>query len=120
MQYNNSNQTLDAILSRYFPQYAPVASQHSGLSGGSSLISDGQQMLVLRQQHQAASSPLLRHYRLLRRMPATLAPQPRFFTPGWMAVDYLPGEIASTLPPADAYMAPSTRCSSTALRLPSA
>lgn len=62
-------------------------------------------MLVLRKQHQATSSPILRQYRLLRRLPARLAPQPRFYTGGWMAVDYLPGEIKTALPQADALAA---------------
>ncbi len=88
-------------MSRYFPTWTPVASQHSGLSGGSSLISDGQQTLVLRQRHQAAASPFLRQYRLLRRLPAALAPRPRLFTGEWMAIEYLPGEVCSALPPLD-------------------
>lgn len=102
MPFNSSNLTRDAILSRYFPHYAPVASQHVGLSGGSCLISDGQQTLVLRHQHQAAPASFLRQYRLLRHLPATIAPQPLFFAAGWMAIDYIPGTINTALPQADA------------------
>ncbi|WP_342321068.1 thiamine kinase [Kosakonia sp. BYX6] len=101
MRFSNNKQTRDDILSRYFPHYTPAASQNVGLSGGSCLISDGQHTLVLRERHQATSSPFLRQYRLLRHLPATLAPQPRFYTRGWMAIDYLPGETKTALPQAD-------------------
>lgn len=97
----NSKQTRDAILSRYFPTFAPVASQNTGLSGGSSLISDGQQTLVLRQRHQAAPSSFRRQYRVLRHLPATLAPQPHLCTRDWLAVEFLPGTTQPTLPSAD-------------------
>jgi len=101
----SNKQTRDEVLSRYFPAFAPVASQNTGLSGGSSLISDGRQTLVLRQRHQGASSSFLRQYRLLRHLPATLAPQPRLCTGEWMAVDYVPGETHSALPASDALAA---------------
>lgn len=98
MQFSNSNLKRDALLSRYFPHYAPVEGQDTGLSGGSCLISDGHQRLVLRQQHQATSSPFLRQYRALKRLPRTIAPQPHFFCKGWMAIDYIPGEMQNRLP----------------------
>ncbi|WP_039058101.1 thiamine kinase [Enterobacter sp. Bisph1] len=101
MQFSNSKQTRDELLSRYFPTWAPVASQSNGLSGGSCLISDGQQTRVLRKRHHAASSPFLRQYRLLRRLPATLAPRPCLYTGEWMVLEYLPGEVRSALPQAD-------------------
>lgn len=101
MRFSNSKQTRDEVLSRYFPTYTPVASQNNGLSGGSCLIYDGQHTLVLRQRHQATSSPFLRQYRLLRRLPATIAPRPQCYTGDWMAVDFLPGEIQTALPPLD-------------------
>lgn len=98
MQFSNSNLTRDALLSRYFPHYAPVEGQDTGLSGGSCLISDGHQRLMLRQQHQATSSPFLRQYRALKHLPRTIAPQPHFFCKGWMAIDYIPGELQNRLP----------------------
>lgn len=98
MRFSNNKQTRDEVLSRYFPTYTPVASQNTGLSGGSCLISDGRHTLVLRKRHQATSSPFLRQYRLLRRLPASIAPRPRLFTGEWMAVDYLPGEVCAWLP----------------------
>ncbi|KIS44992.1 thiamine kinase [Kosakonia radicincitans] len=105
MRFSNNKQTRDRVLSRYFPTYTPVASQNSGLSGGSCLIHDGQHTLVLRQRHQAASSPFLRQYRLLRRLPATLAPRPQRYTGDWMAVEFIPGEIKTALPQPDALAA---------------
>lgn len=98
MRFSNNNLTRDALLSRYFPHYAPVEGQDTGLSGGSCLISNGHHRLVLRQQHQATSSPFLRQYRALKRLPRHIAPQPHFFAKGWMAIDYIPGDVQSSLP----------------------
>ncbi|SFF15541.1 thiamine kinase [Phytobacter palmae] len=98
MRFSNNNLTRDALLSRYFPHYAPVDGQVTGLSGGSCLISNGHHCLILRQQHQAASSPFLRQYRALKRLPRRIAPQPRFFGKGWMVIDYIPGVLQSSLP----------------------
>lgn len=98
----NNKQTRDDVLSRYFPGFAPAASQNTGLSGGSCLISDGRQTLVLRHRHQGSSSSFLRQYRLLRHLPATIAPQPRLFTKEWMAIDYVPGETRGALLASDA------------------
>lgn len=103
----NSKFSRDEILSRFFPQYVPAASLTSvGLSGGSLIIEKGTQRLVLRHQHAATeSAPFLRQYHVLRRLPSSLAPAPVFYCDGWMAVDYLPGEVKSDLPPADALAA---------------
>ncbi|VYU62483.1 Thiamine kinase [Metakosakonia massiliensis] len=73
----------------------------AGLSGGSCLISDGRHRLVLRQAHSTASSPFLRQYRALKRLPPSLAPQPKWLIDGWMAIEYIQGEIPQVLPPAD-------------------
>lgn len=92
-----------ALLSRYFPHYhvtAPPAS--AGLSGGSCIIARGGYRLVLRQHHDAAApeSHFRRQYRALRSLPASLAPRALGYYPGWMAVEYLPGEIPDALPAA--------------------
>jgi thiamine kinase len=97
----NYNCTREEILTRYFPQYRLVAPQaHSGLGGASCLLEQGEHRLVLRQNHDrsAAASHFRRQYRALSRLPADIVPKPRFFMQGWMAVEYLPGEIASELP----------------------
>lgn len=98
MLFSNNKLTRDTLLSRYFPHYSPVDNQATGLSGGSCLISDGHQYLLLRQQHQATSSPFLRQYRALKRLPQTIAPQPHFFHKGWMVIDYIPGDTQNRLP----------------------
>ncbi|WP_312949100.1 thiamine kinase [Superficieibacter sp.] len=101
MPFSNSKLTRDQLLARFFPGFRPAAPQaHCGLSGGSGIIEKGQQRYVLRQHHDphAPEFHFLRQYHLLRRLPATLAPAPIFYTPGWMVVDYLPGEVKTTLP----------------------
>lgn len=94
----NNKQRRDEVLSRYFPTFSPVASQNTGLSGGSCLISDGRQTLVLRQRHPGISSSFLRQYRVLQHLPATIAPKPRLWAGEWMAVEYVPGKTHSQLP----------------------
>ncbi|AMO49022.1 thiamine kinase [Kosakonia oryzendophytica] len=101
MRFSNNKPTRDDILSRYFPQYAPVASQNTGLSGGSCLISDGLHTRVLRQRHQSASSPFRRQYRVFKHLPPTIAPRAHLCTGEWMAIDYLPGETKTVLPPSN-------------------
>lgn len=98
MQFNSNKLTRDEILSRYFPHYAPAAAQLTGLSGGSCLISDGRHSLVLRQRHQATSSPFLRQYRALKRVPDDLGPRPSHWLGDWMAVEFITGEVKETLP----------------------
>lgn len=100
---NNNPLTRDEVLSRYFPQYHPVAAGQSGLSGGSCIIEIPDHRLVLRRHHDpsAPESHFLRHYRALKRLPESLTPQPRFYTRGWMAVDYFHGRVESGLPEAD-------------------
>ncbi|MCP2122614.1 UNVERIFIED_ORG: thiamine kinase [Pantoea agglomerans] len=101
MPLRNNSCTRDEILTRYFPQYRLIAPQaHSGLGGASCIIEQGEHRLVLRQHHDlsAPASHFRRQFRTLRRLPADLVPKPCFFTQGWMAVEYLAGEIKSTLP----------------------
>lgn len=97
----NNKLSRDALLSREFPHYRIVASpETSGLSGSSCILQNAERRLVLRQHHapDAPESEFLRQYHALRQLPATLAPKPVFYTPGWMAVDFLAGEIKSVLP----------------------
>lgn len=66
MPFSNNNPiTRDELLSRYFPQYHPVATFNSGLSGGSFLIEHQDQRFVVRQTHDpdAPQSVFLRQYR---------------------------------------------------------
>lgn len=101
MRLRNNKLSRDALLSREFPHYQVVASPEStGLSGSSCILQQGERRLVLRQHHtaNAPESDFLRQYHALRQLPASLAPQPVFYTPGWMAVDFLAGEIKSVLP----------------------
>jgi len=97
----NNNCTREDVLTRYFPQYRLIAPQaHSGLGGASCIIEQDSHRLVLRQHHDASApaSHFRRQYRALRRLPVDLVPQPCFFMQGWMAVEYLAGEIKSELP----------------------
>ncbi|MEH0885691.1 thiamine kinase [Enterobacter sp. UNJFSC 003] len=101
MPLRNNSCTREEILTRYFPQYRLIAPQaHSGLGGASCIIAQGDRRLVLRQNHDrfAPASHFRRQFRALRRLPADLVPKPRFFMQGWMAVDYLPGDVKSELP----------------------
>lgn len=97
----NNKVMRDTVVSRYFPHYRIVTSpETSGLSGSSCILQDGERRLVLRQHHtaDAPESDFLRQYHALRHLPSTLAPRPVFYTPGWMAVEFLAGEIKSVLP----------------------
>jgi Predicted choline kinase involved in LPS biosynthesis len=99
--FHKNKLTRDSLLSRYFPDYHPVASaESSGLSGSSWVIECGDQRRVLRQHHtaQAAEFYFLRQYHALRRLPVSLAPKPVFYTPGWMVVEFIAGEVKSVLP----------------------
>ncbi|EGT3573549.1 thiamine kinase [Citrobacter amalonaticus] len=100
---SNSIPGRDAVLSRYFPHYRPVAEGQSGLSGASVIIEGPAQRLVLRHHHDpdAPQAHFLRQYHALSQLPEDLAPKPRFYVPGWMAVEYIPGEIKTGLPDAD-------------------
>lgn len=101
MRLRNNKLARDALLSREFPHYHIVASpETAGLSGSSCILQNGERRLVLRQHHDpdAPESDFLRQYHALRRLPPTLAPKPVFYTPGWMAVEFLAGEIKSVLP----------------------
>lgn len=101
MPLRNNNGTRDDVLSRYFPQYRLLAPQaHSGLGGASCIIEQGEHRLVLRQNHDrsAPSSHFRRQFRALTRLPHDIVPKPRCFIQGWMAVEYLAGEIKTGLP----------------------
>lgn len=101
MRLRNNKLTRDALLSREFPHYHLVDSpETSGLSGSSCIVQNGDRRLVLRQHHSpdAPESDFLRQYHALRQLPSTLAPKPVFYTPGWMVVEYLAGEIKNGLP----------------------
>ncbi|NMJ17260.1 thiamine kinase, partial [Salmonella enterica subsp. enterica serovar Anatum] len=104
MRSNNNNPlTRDEMLSRYFPQYRPAVAASQGLSGGSCIIAHDTHRVVLRRHHDPDAPPahFLRHYRALSQLPASLAPRALFYTPGWMAVEYLHGVVNSALPDAD-------------------
>lgn len=104
MRSNNNNPlTRDKILSRYFPQYRPAVAASQGLSGGSCIIAHDTHRIVLRRHHDPDAPPahFLRHHRALSQLPASLAPRALFYTPGWMAVEYLHGVVNSALPDAD-------------------
>lgn len=101
VRLRSNKPTRDDILSRYFPHYRIVAGpETSGLSGSSCILQHGEQRLVLREHHAAGApeSDFLRQYHALHRLPARLAPKPVIYTSGWMAVEYLIGEIKSVLP----------------------
>ncbi len=101
MRFRNNNLTRAAILTRYFPEHRLIAPQaHSGLGGASCIIEQGHRRLVLRQHHDdsAPASHFRRQLRALQRLPADIVPTPHFYAEGWMAVDYLAGEIKSVLP----------------------
>lgn len=104
MRSSNSKLTRAGVLARYFPGYQPAAAQTlQGLSGGGCLIVRDEQRLVLREQRASALSQaqFLRQYRALRRLPESLTATAHFCAAGWMAVDYLPGEVKTDLPEAN-------------------
>ena len=103
MPFNSNSLTREDILSRFFPQYRLIAPQaHAGLSGASCIIAQGDHHLVLRQQHDTAAPAFhfRRQYLALKRLPADVVPKPCFFKTGWMAVEYLAGEVKTVLPDA--------------------
>ncbi|MGF6103269.1 thiamine kinase [Enterobacter sp. A4] len=108
MRLRNNDSTREEILTRYFPQYRLIAPQaHSGLGGASCIIAQGEHRLVLRQNHDpfAPAFHFRRQFRALRRLASDLVPEPRFFRQGWMAVEYLEGEVKSALPDTSALAA---------------
>ncbi len=99
--HSNKKMTREAILARYFPRYRLIAPQtHAGFSGASCIIERDGQRKVLRHHHDAAvpAFHFRRQFRALQRLPNSLVPEPCFFAHGWMAVEYLPGEVKSVLP----------------------
>ncbi|MDY1038460.1 thiamine kinase [Lelliottia sp. CFBP8978] len=101
MPLHSNNVSREDLISRYFPQYRIVAPQtHAGFSGASCIIEQGEHRLILRQHHDLTAPAFCfrRQCRALRRLPADLVPKPHFFSHGWMAVEYLAGEIESVLP----------------------
>lgn len=108
MPFSSNKLSRDTLLSRYFPHYRPVASAaYAGLSGGSCIIESHSRRLVLRQHHDvsAPESHFHRQYRALQSLPATIAPRVMGYYPGWMAVEFLDGEIRSTLPESQSVVA---------------
>ena len=97
---SNNPITRDELLSRFFPQFHPVTTLNSGLSGGSFLIEHQGQRFVVRQPHDpdAPQSAFLRQYRALSQLPASIAPKPHLYLRDWMVVDYLPGAVKTYLP----------------------
>lgn len=102
MRSNNNNPlTRDEILSRYFPSIVPP-SPHRRLSGGAVLLPT-----ILTVSCCAVITTLTLHQPIFY---VITAPYPncrpvlrreRFYTPGWMAVEYLHGVVNSALPDAD-------------------
>lgn len=93
MPFRSNNPIMrDELLSRFFPQFHPVTTFNSGLSGGSFLIEHQGQRFVVRQPHDpdAPQSAFLRQYRALSQLPASIAPKPHLYLRDWMVVDYLP------------------------------
>lgn len=97
---SNNPITRDELLSCFFPQFHPVTTFNSGLSGGSFLIEHQGQRFVVRQPHDpdAPRFAFLRQYRALSQLPACIAPKPHLYLRDWMVVDYLPGEVKTYLP----------------------
>lgn len=91
---SNNPITRDELLSRFFPQFHPVTTFNSGLSGGVFIEHQGQRFVV-RQPHDpdAPRFAFLRQYRALSQLPACIAPKPHLYLRDWMVVDYLPGEV---------------------------
>lgn len=101
VQLRNNKLRRDEVLSRYFPRYQPVEIPgNTGLSGASCIIEHQGHRVVLRSQHDPSAPDFHFHrqYRALRKLPASLAPRPAGYYPGWMAVEYLEGATLSTLP----------------------
>ncbi|HGY8487237.1 TPA: thiamine kinase, partial [Escherichia coli] len=101
MPFRSNNPIMrDELLSRFFPQFHPVTTFNSGLSGGSFLIEHQGQRFVVRQPHDpdAPQSAFLRQYRALSQLPASIAPKPHLYLRDWMVVDYLPGAVKTYLP----------------------
>lgn len=98
----SSRLSREAVLARYFPCYRLAALPAcAGLSGASCvIIGPRDKRLVLRQHHDASAAEyhFRRQYRALRSLPADLAPQPIAYLAGWMAIEYLQGEVAPALP----------------------
>lgn len=103
MRSNNNNPlTRDEILSRYFPQYRPAVATSQGLSGGSCIIAHDTHRVVLRRHHDPDAPPA--HFYVITAPYPNCRPvlrRERFYTPGWMAVEYLHGVVNSALPDAD-------------------
>ncbi|WP_188723303.1 thiamine kinase [Franconibacter daqui] len=104
MRYSKpSKATLQSLLSRHFPaaSAAGVLSELDGLSGGAWRVTLGEREFIARARSDAQQNGVTfsRLYRVLRQMPASLAPQPHFLAEGWLVADYLPGAINPVMPP---------------------
>lgn len=103
MRSNNNNPlTRDEILSRYF---SPVSSRRrhiAGLSGGAVLLPT-----ILTVSCCAVITTLTLHQPIFTSLPRLIpiagqsCAASAFYTPGWMAVEYLHGVVNSALPDAD-------------------
>lgn len=98
-----SDVSLDTFLTRHFPaaQAAGSLSALQGLSGGSLLLDTPQgKRLLRRRNHDAVPRyAFARLYRALRQLPVDIAPRVHCLDGDWLMLDYLPGEVKSTLPP---------------------
>lgn len=104
MTYNKSSDiTLNTFLKRHIPaaQAAGSLSAFQGLSGTSYCIEtpDGPRVLRQRNRGSVPRSAFARQYRALRQLPEDLAPRAWCLDGDWLLVDYLPGEVKTTLPP---------------------
>ncbi|WNN49980.1 thiamine kinase [Siccibacter colletis] len=104
MPYNKpSDASLDAFLTRHFPaaQAAGSLSALRGLSGSSVLVDTPQGQRLVRQRNASlvTRAAFARQYRALRQLPADIAPHVWCREGDWLMLDYLPGEVKTSLPP---------------------
>ncbi len=92
--FRSNNPSRATNCCRVFPQFHPVTTFNSGLSGGSFLIEhQASVLLCVSRTILMRQSAFLRQYRALSQLPACIAPKPHLYLRDWMVVDYLPGEV---------------------------